>query len=181
MLRSCCVTRYLRRSAEADLFGERPSLCAVPDTWENRVSGTSAAFPREHTSLRGSMRVFFFSRAPAETANGASSWFAQTKDLWSPRTSHSRPQLFQSKWIGFAAPLAPGRIFTGGSWLKVAGASEPSVHVDSLPVIFGSRTVRRSGGNRSRNRRDFPGARVWPVVPGLSRASTSLSSSKSAF
>lgn len=127
MLRSCCVTRYLRRSAEADLFGERPSLCAVPDTWENRVSGTSAAFPRELTSLRGSMRVFFFSRAPAETANGASSWFAQTKDLWSPRTSHSRPQLFQSKWIGFAAPLAPGRIFTGGSWLKVAGASEPSV------------------------------------------------------
>ena len=53
-----------------------------------------------------------------------------------------RPQLFQSKWIGFAAPLAPGKIFTGGSWLKVAGASEPSVHVDSLPVIFGSRTVR---------------------------------------
>ena len=85
---------------------------------------------------------FFFSRAPAETANGASSWFAQTKDLWSPRTSHSRPQLFQSKWIGFAAPLAPGKIFTGGSWLEVAGASEPSVHVDSLPVIFGSRTVR---------------------------------------
>lgn len=64
MLRSCCVTRYLRRSAEADLFGERPSLCAVPDTWENRVSGTSAAFPREHTSLRGSMRVFFWTFFP---------------------------------------------------------------------------------------------------------------------
>ena len=29
-------------------------------------------------------------------------------------------------------------------------------------------------GNQSRNRRDFPGAKVWPVVPGLSRASTSL-------
>ena len=138
MLRSCCVTRYLRRSAEADLFGERLSLCAVPDTWENRVSGTSAAFPREHTSLRGSMRVFFFSRAPAETANGASSWFAQTKDLWSPRTSHSRPQLFQSKWIGFAAPLAPGRIFTGGSWLKVAGASEPDWQRRRRSAIAGS-------------------------------------------
>ena len=140
MLRSCCATRYLRRSAEADLLGERPSLCAAPDTWENRVSGTT---PRNLAStLRFGVEEGFFLRAPAETANGASSWFAQTKDLWSPRTSHSRPQLFQSKWIGFAAPLAPGKIFTGGSWLKVAGASEPSVHVDSLPVIFGSRTVR---------------------------------------
>ena len=38
-----------------------------------------------------------------------------------------RPQLFQSKWIGFAAPLAPGRIFTGGSWLKWREVPESSV------------------------------------------------------
>lgn len=36
-------------------------------------------------------------------------------------------------------------------------------------------------GNQSRNRRDFPGAKVWPVVPGLSRASTSLLIEKALF
>ena len=89
MLRSCCATRYLRRSAEADLLGERPSLCAAPDTWENRVSGTT---PRNLAStLRFGVEEGFFLRAPAETANGASSRFAQTIDPWSPQPERRIP------------------------------------------------------------------------------------------
>ena len=126
MLRSCCVTRYLRRSAEADLFGERPSLCAVRNQGKSRFGHHSRVSSRDlRPSCSGFDVGFIF---PVLLPR------PQTVPL---RGSHRpkifglerriRPQLFQSKWIGFAAPLAPGRIFTGGSWLKWREVPESSV------------------------------------------------------
>ena len=99
--------------------------CAPSETRENRVSGTTAAFLPLRPSCSGFDEGFIF---PVLLPR------PQTVPL---RGSHRpkifglerriRPQLFQSKWIGFAAPLAPGRIFTGGSWLKWREVPESSV------------------------------------------------------
>jgi len=126
MLRSCCVTRYLRRSAEADLLGERPSLCAVPDTWENRVSGTT---PRNLAStLRFGVEEGFFLRAPAETANGASSRFAQTIDPGLPSQNVAFPPTAFSVLMDWVCGTAgTGMIFYWRFVVEMAGASESSV------------------------------------------------------